>query len=94
VNATQVGDAIKAILLAFGVSSTVVGYITAEMWAAIGGFVLALGSFIWMLIAHKTEKLIVAVADDPAVAHVVMKDPKKAQDIPSNKVISIRRESL
>jgi len=80
-NSTQVGDILKAILLALGVSSTALGYFTAEMWAAIGGLIMTLVAFGWTLIAHKTDNLIVAVADDPAVVGVAVSDVKLAQKV-------------
>ena len=86
-NATQMGDAIKAILLGLGVSSTIVGYISADLWAAIGGFVLALGAFIWTLVAHKTANLVEAVAADPKVAQISVKDPQMIAKTTNNKVI-------
>lgn len=71
-NPTQLGNLIRSGLLALGVSSTVVGYFTTEVYTAVGGLVLAIGSGIWMYISNKTEKLIVAVAEEPSVKEIVV----------------------
>lgn len=65
-NATQVGNLIKSGLLAVGVSSSVLGYVSAEAWMAVGGAVLAVGAVVWQVISTKTAKLIstVAASDD------------------------------
>lgn len=86
-NPTAVGNLIKSGLLALGVSSTILGYISAEMWAAIGGLVLTIGVAIWQFISLRTAKLIEAVADEPVVKEVVVKDSELAMSIPSTKVV-------
>ena len=89
-NATQIGNAIKSMLIAAGVSGSFLGYISDDMWVAIGGFVLAVGAFIWQLVTHKTETLIKNVADSPLVAEVVVKSPATVSAVPSPKVV-VRR---
>jgi hypothetical protein len=86
-NPTQIGNLIRSGLLALGVSSTVVGYFTTEVYTAIGGVVLAVASGVWMWVSNRTEKLIVAVADEPAVKEVVV-PLKLAATIKHPKVVS------
>ncbi len=86
-NPTQVGNLIRSGLLALGVSSSVLGYVSAEAWVAIGGAVVAVGTVIWQIVSSKTAKLIESVAADPAVAKVVVHDPELANTIPSTKVV-------
>lgn len=87
-NPTQVGNLIKSALLALGVSGTVLGYVSAEAWVAVGGAVVAVGTVIWQVVAGKTNKLIEAVAAEPVVGTIVVHDPAVAAAIPSPKVIS------
>jgi len=86
-NATQVGNLIKSGLLALGVSSSVLGYVSAEVWVAVGGAVVAVGTVIWQIVANKTAKLIEAVAEAPEVKKVVVKSPALALSIPNIKVV-------
>ncbi len=85
-NPTQVGNIIKSGLLAIGVSSSLLGYISSEMWIAIGGATLAVGAGIWQFIALKTKNLIEATAAAPEVAQVVVRDPVLAATSVSGKV--------
>lgn len=86
-NATQIGNLVKSGLLAIGVSSSVIGYISAEAWVAVGGAVLAVGTVIWQVVASKTAKLIEAVAGEPEVVKVVVADKELAKAVPSPKVV-------
>lgn len=87
-NATQIGNLIKSGLLALGVSSSVLGYVSAEVWVAVGGAILAIGTVIWQIIASKTATLIATVADEPEVVKVVVDDEPLADSIPSRKVVA------
>jgi hypothetical protein len=88
-NPTSLGNLIKSGLLAIGVSSTILGYVSSEVWVAIGGVVLALGAAVWQAVALKTEKLINTVGELPEVAKVIVHEPDLAQAIPSTKVVSV-----
>jgi hypothetical protein len=90
-NPTNIGNLLKSGLLALGVSSTILGYISAEMWAAIGGLILTIGVAIWQFVSLKTTKLIEAVADEPVVAQVVVHDPEVAKAVPSPKVVPVAK---
>lgn len=87
-NPTQIGNLIKSALLTLGVSSSVIGYVSAEAWIAVGGAVLAVGTVIWQVVASKTVALIEAVADEPEVVKVVVADKELAKAVPSPKVVS------
>jgi hypothetical protein len=87
-NPTQAGDLIKQCLLACGVSSTVIGYFTSEMWIAVGGLALTLAAAIWQFLARRTINLIKSLAKHPEVAQVIVTDPEIADEIPSPKVIA------
>ena len=86
-NPTNMGNLIKSGLLALGVSSTILGYISAEMWAAIGGLVLTIGVAVWQFVSLKTTKIIEATASLPEVKEVSVNSAKLAISIPSNKVV-------
>ena len=88
-NPTAVGNLLKSGLLALGVSSTILGYISAEVWAAIGGLVLTVGVAIWQFVSLRTAKLIAAAADSPEVVKVVVHDPVVAKAVPSRKVVPV-----
>ena len=88
-NPTQVGNLIKSGLLAIGVSTTIVGYVSAEVWTAIGGVVIAVGAAIWQFASLKTTKIIEAAADSPEVAKVIVHDPELAKAVPSPKVVPL-----
>ena len=87
-NPTNIWNLIKSGLLALGVSSSVIGYISDEVGIAVGGAVIAIGAAIWQVIALKTTKLIEAVAKDPEVSKVVVHNPELAEAIPSPKVVA------
>ena len=86
-NPKQVWDGIRNLLLAAGVSGTVLSYISDEVGIAIGGLVLTVGIAVWQIVSSRTAKLIEEVAKDPEVAKVVVHDPFLADEIPTNKVI-------
>lgn len=86
-NPTAVGNLIKSGLLALGVSGSILGYVSSEVWVAIGGVVLAVGAGIWQFVSLKTTKLIEAVAEEPVVKEIVVKDPGLALSIPNTKVV-------
>ncbi len=87
-NPTQVGNLIKSALLALGVSSTIVGYVSAEVWVAIGGVVLAVGAAAWQWATLRTHKMIEAVAAEPQVKEISVNSAKLAISIPNNKVVA------
>ena len=86
-NPTQVGNLIKSGLLAIGVSTTIVGYVSAEVWTAIGGVVIAISAAIWQFASLKTEKIIEATAAMPEVKEVSVNSAKLAISIPNTKVV-------
>jgi hypothetical protein len=86
-NATQVSDLIKQGLLALGVSSTVIGYFSDQVWVAIGGVVLAVGAAVWQFLMRSTPKLIDAVAAEPEV-HKVVVSPELVFSSNSAKVVA------
>ena len=64
-NPKQVWDGIRNLLLAAGVSGTVLSYISDEVGIAIGGLVLTVGIAVWQIVSSRTAKLIEAVAAAP-----------------------------
>lgn len=86
-NPKQTWDTIRNLLLAAGVSGTVLSYISDEVGIAIGGLVLTIGIAVWQVISSRTASLIEAVAKTPEVAKVVIHDPLLAASIPTPKVI-------
>lgn len=89
-NPTQVGNLIKSGLMALGVSSSVLAWISNEVWIAIGGLVLTVGIAIWQIISLRAAALIASVADEPVVEQVVLKDKVMAKEIPSSKVVALK----
>lgn len=89
-NPTQVGNLIKSGLLALGVSSSVLAWVSNEVWIAIGGLVLTVGIAIWQIVSLRAAALIASVADEPVVEQVVLKDKVMAKEIPSSKVVALK----
>lgn len=86
-NPKQVWDGIRNLLLAAGVSGTLLSYISDEVGVAIGGLVLTIGIAAWQLVSSRTAKLIEDAAKTPEVSKVVVHDPMLADAIPNLKVI-------
>ena len=89
-NPTQVGNLIKSGLMALGVSSSVLAWVSNEVWIAIGGLVLTVGIAIWQIVSLRAAALIASVADEPVVEEVVLKDKVLAKAIPSPKVVALK----
>jgi len=86
-NPKQIGDGVRALLLAAGVSSSFLGYFGDETWLAIGGAIFAFGVAMWQLISSRLMGLLKTVEKDPEVAAVIVKDEEIA-DALGPKVLS------
>lgn len=100
-NPTQAGQFVKSLLLAFGVSSTFLGYFNDALWTAIGGLVVTLSVTAWQIISWRTAKLISNIAkraellnqlaEQPGVVKIIVADPALAKAAPSPKVVAKRK---
>lgn len=80
-NAKQIGDAFRAMLIAVFGAGAGISWITDEMYLAIGSAVLAVGIGIWQLVSSSIWKLLDTVEKDPVVVKVVVADDELADEL-------------
>ena len=88
-NAKQIGDLVRSLLLSLGVSSSVIAWFGDEVYVAVGSAILAVGVGIWQLVSSRLWKLLKTVEEDPEVVKVIVTN-KDLADTLGRKVEPLR----